>query len=136
MSRKVLADYYEYIRNEDEKAREARIAEVLRKVPEMKEVFEAESRVNSKMLSLRPGADNLDARQRLRAERIAIEEGRKQLLVGNGFPSDYLTRKFRCRSGTCEITYKYDRFKCTSSRRSVCEITRKLCNFHYTRRLF
>ena len=96
VSRKVLADYYEYIRNEDEKAREARISEVLRKVPEMKAVFEAESRVNSKMLSLRPGSDNLDARQRLRAERIAIEEGRKQLLIGNGFPADYLTRKFRC----------------------------------------
>ena len=44
------------------------------------------------MLSLRPGSDNLDARQRLRAERIAIEN-RKQLLAENGFPSDYLTRE-------------------------------------------
>jgi DnaD/phage-associated family protein len=96
VSRKVLADYYEFVRTEDEKAREARAAEVLRKVPEMKRIFEAESSVNSKMLSLRPGADNLDARQRLRAERIAIEESRKQLLAENGFPGDYLTRKFRC----------------------------------------
>ena len=96
VSRKVLADYYEFIRNEDEKEREARVVEVLRKVPEMRAVFEAESSVNSKMLSLRPGSDNLDARQRLRAERIAIEENRKQLLTGNGFPSDYLTRKYRC----------------------------------------
>ena len=96
VSRKVLADYYEFIRNEDEKAREARIAEVLRRVPGMKETFEAESSVNSKMLSLRPGADSLDTRQRLRAERIAIEENRKQLLTVNGFPSDYLTRKYRC----------------------------------------
>lgn len=96
VSRKVLADYYEFIRNEDEKAREARVMEVLRKVPGMKELFEAESRVNSKMLSLRPGADSLDARQRLRAERLEIEENRKQLLTGNGFPSDYLTRKYRC----------------------------------------
>ena len=96
VSRKVLADYYEFIRNEDEKEREARVVEVLRKVPEMRAVFEAESSVNSKMLSLRPGSDNLDARQRLRAERIAIEENRKQLLAENGFPSDYLTRKYRC----------------------------------------
>lgn len=96
VSRKVLADYYEFIRREDEKEREARITEVLRKIPGMRELFEAESNVNSKMLSLRPGADNLDARQRLRAERIAIEENRKQLLTGNGFPSDYLTRKYRC----------------------------------------
>ena len=96
VSRKVLADYYEFIRSEDDKEREARITEVLRKIPGMRELFEAESNVNSKMLSLRPGADNLDARQRLRAERIAIEENRKQLLTGNGFPSDYLTRKYRC----------------------------------------
>ena len=96
VSRKVLADYYEFIRNEDEKEREKRVTEVLRKIPGMKEVFEAESRVNSKMLSLRPGADNLDARQRLRAERIAIEEKRKQLLAVNGYPCDYLTRKYRC----------------------------------------
>ena len=96
VSRKVLADYFEFIRSEDDKEREARIAEVLRKIPGMRELFEAESNVNSKMLSLRPGADNLDARQRLRAERIAIEENRKQLLTGNGFPSDYLTRKYRC----------------------------------------
>lgn len=96
VSRRVLTDYYEYIRTYDEKKREERIMEVLRKVPGMKDIFEAESRVNSKMLSLRPGADNLDARQRLRAERIAIEERRKQLLTENGFPGDYLTRKYRC----------------------------------------
>ena len=96
VSRKVLMDYFEFIRNEDEKEREARITEVLRKIPGMRETFEAESSINSKMLSLRPGADNLDTRQRLRAERIAIEESRKQLLTVNGFPSDYLARKYRC----------------------------------------
>lgn len=102
VSRKVLADYYEYIRDKDERAREARLREVLSMIPEMKEVFEAESRVNSKMLSLRPGADNLDARQRLRTERIAIEERKKQLLAESGFPGDYLTRKYRC--GICRDT--------------------------------
>ena len=123
VSRKVLADYYEYIRSEDEKAREARIEEVLRKVPEMKAVFEAESRVNSKMLSLRPGSDNLDARQRLRAERIAIEEGRKQLLTGNGFPADYLTRKFRC--SICRDTgYTDEGMVCSCCRERAAEAYR------------
>ena len=96
VSRKVLADYYEYIRNVDEKTREEHVDEVLRKVPGMQRLFDAESKVNSKMLSLRPDAGNLDARQRLRAERIAIEENKKQLLADNGFPADYLTRKYRC----------------------------------------
>ena len=123
VSRKVLADYYDFIREEDEKAREARIAEVLRKVPEMKAVFEAESRVNSKMLSLRPGPDNLDARQRLRAERIAIEENRKQLLAENGFPGDYLTRKYRC--GICRDTgYTDEGMVCSCCRERAAEAYR------------
>ena len=123
VSRKVLADYYEFIRNEDEKEREARIVEVLRKIPQMREVFEAESSVNSKMLSLRPGADNLDARQRLRAERIAIEEKRKQLLAGNGYPSDYLTRKFRC--NICKDTgYTDEGMVCSCCRERAAEAYR------------
>ena len=123
VSRKVLADYYEFIRNEDEKAREARVVEVLRKVPEMKAVFEAESSVNSKMLSLRPGTDNLDARQRLRAERIAIEENRKQLLAENGFPSDYLTRKYRC--SICKDTgYTDEGMVCSCCRERAAEAYR------------
>lgn len=123
VSRKVLADYYEYIRDKDEKEREARTEEVLRKVPEMKGVFEAESRVNSKMLSLRPGSDNLDARQRLRAERIAIEESRKQLLTENGFPADYLTRKYRC--GICRDTgYTDEGMVCSCCRERAAEAYR------------
>ena len=123
VSRKVLSDYFEFIRNEEEKEREARIVEVLRKIPEMKAVFEAESNVNSKMLSLRPGADNLDARQRLRAERIAIEENRKQLLTGNGFPSDYLTRKYRC--NICKDTgYTDEGMVCSCCRERAAEAFR------------
>ena len=123
VSRKVLADYYEYIREEDEKAREKRVVEVLRKVPEMKRVFEAESGVNARMLSLRPGSDNLDARQRLRAERIAIEESKKQLLAENGFPGDYLTRKYRC--SICRDTgYTDEGMVCSCCRERAAEAFR------------
>ncbi len=120
VSRRVLADYYEYIRNKDEKEREARTEEVLGRVPAMKGVFEAESRVNAKMLSLKPGPDNLDTRQRLRAERIAIEENKKQLLTENGFPADYLTRKFRC--GICRDTgYTDEGMVCSCCRERAAE---------------
>ena len=123
VSRKVLADYYEFIREEDEKKREARIAEVLRKVPGMKEIFDAESSVNSRLLSLRPGSDNLDARQRLRAERIAIEESRKQLLAENGFPGDYLARKYRC--SICRDTgYTDEGMVCSCCRERAAEAFR------------
>lgn len=123
VSRKVLADYYEYIREKDEKEREERIEEVLSRIPEMRDVFEAEGRVNAKMLSLRPGADNLDARQRLRAERIAIEENRKQLLSANGYPADYLTRKYRC--GICRDTgYTDEGMVCSCCRERAAEAYR------------
>ena len=96
VSRKVLADYFEYIRTNDEEARQARISEVLGKVPAMKDVFGAENSVNARLLSIRPDPGNLDERQRLRAERIGIEERKKELLTENGYPADYLNRKFRC----------------------------------------
>ena len=96
VSKKVLNDYFEYIRTTEEKELGERVKEVLAKVPEMKEWFDAESSVNSKLLSMTPGPAGLDERQRLRAERIEIEETKKQLLTANGYPADYLNRKFRC----------------------------------------
>ena len=123
VSRKVLADYYEFIRTEDEKARKARIVEVIRKVPEMKDIFEAETNVNSRMLSLRPGSDNLGLRQRLRAERLEIEEKRKQLLTENGYPADYLTRKYRC--SICRDTgYTDEGMVCSCCRERAAEAYR------------
>lgn len=102
VSRKVLKDYYEYIRTTDETAREWRIDEVLSRVPEMRDVFDAEAGINSRLLSIKPGDAGLDERQKLRAERIAIEESKKRLLTENGWPADYLNRKYRC--GVCRDT--------------------------------
>lgn len=100
VSKKVLADYFEHIRTTEEEALEARTEEVLEKVPEMKEIFEAESSINARLLSMKPGTASLDERQRLRAGRLAIEEKKKQLLAGNGFPTDYLKIRYRC--GICK----------------------------------
>ena len=96
VSRKVLSDYYEYIREESEREQKARIKECREKIPDMNRVYEAENAVNSKLLSLRPGDENKDLRQSLRAERLRIEEARKSLLEAYGFPPDYLSRKYRC----------------------------------------
>ena len=96
VSRKVLSDYYAYIRETDEKEQKARAEEVLAKLPEMLELYEAESKINRKILSIDPGSGSLDEKQRLRTERIAIEESKKRLLSANGWPADYLNRRFRC----------------------------------------
>lgn len=119
VSRKVLADYYEYIRTTDENEQKARIGEVMLKVPEMKKLFEEESRLNGRMLSLRPGGD-LDSRQRLRTERIEIEERKKQLLAENGFPAGYLNRTYRC--DICKDTgYTDEGMVCSCCRQRAAE---------------
>ena len=115
VSRKVLADYYEYIRTGEENAQKARVGEVLLKVPEMKDLFEAESRLNRRLLSMKPGSADPGARQMLRTERTEIEERKKQLLTENGFPDDYLNRKYRC--GICRDTgYTDEGMVCSCAR--------------------
>jgi histidinol-phosphate aminotransferase len=86
---------------------------------EMKKLFEEESRLNGRMLSLRPGGD-LDSRQRLRTERIEIEERKKQLLAENGFPAGYLNRKYRC--DICKDTgYTDEGMVCSCCRQRAAE---------------
>ena len=120
VSRKVLADYFEYIRATEEKALEARTEEVLAKVPEMKELFAAESGISARLLSMTPGRSSLDERQSLRAERLAIEEQKKQLLSENGFPTDYLNRRYRC--GICRDSgYTDEGMVCSCCRERAAE---------------
>lgn len=120
VSRRVLADYYDYIRTSDESAQKERVGEIILKVPEMKKLFEAESNVNARLLSMRPGGSDLNARQRLRAERTEIEERKKQLLSENGYPADYLNRKYRC--DICKDTgYTDEGMVCSCCRQRAAE---------------
>lgn len=120
VSRKVLADYFEYIRTTEEKALESRTEKVLAKVPEMKEIFEAERSLSMRLLSMKPGKEGADGRQRLRAERVAIEEKKKQLLAENGFTEDYLNRRYRC--GICRDSGYTDEGKvCSCCRERAAE---------------
>lgn len=96
VSRKVLNDYYEYIRAVDEEAWKIRVREIRAGMPGMKELFEEEASMNAKLLSIKPGVAGQDERQRLRAERLAVERKKKKILAANGFPPDYLDRKYRC----------------------------------------
>lgn len=96
VSRKVLNDYFEYIRGEEEEAQKARIREISRQIPEMEDVFAAEKELNARLLSIKPGEGGREARESLKAERRASEEKKKDLLAGAGYPEDYLERRYRC----------------------------------------
>lgn len=96
VSRKVLADYFDFIKAEEEKALAERTREVLNIIPDMREVFEKERLINARMLSLKPGDQSRDERQLMRAERHRIEDEKTNLLESNGFAADYLNRRYRC----------------------------------------
>ena len=96
VSRKVLRDYYDYIRSEGEKDRKARLTEVMNRIPEMRDIFSAETQINSLVITMKPGPDAKDKRQRLKDRRQEIEEKKRTLLTDNGYPEDYLERKYRC----------------------------------------
>lgn len=96
VSRKVLADYFEYLRGEEEKLRRSRIEEVKKAIPGMDRLFEKENAINERLLSMKPGDGNLDMRQSLRVERHQAESEKKLLLEAAGYPKDYLNRQFRC----------------------------------------
>ena len=96
VSRKVLRDYYEYIRNEEDAAHRNRVAEVTAALPSMNDIFTAEARLNSAVITMKPGPDAKEKRQQLKIRRQELEESKKELLTSSGYPEDYLERKYRC----------------------------------------
>ena len=96
VSKKVLTDYYEYLRTEGERDQKRRIAEVIRTVPAMETALGAESNLNSRMMLLRPGDVSRGEREKLKEERIRLEATKQELLEAGGFPADYINRKYQC----------------------------------------
>lgn len=96
VSRKVLKEYYDYIRSEGEKEQDARIDEVCRKVIALRDLFDFENKLNLDMLSMSLGGDNREQKKLIREQKKDLEIEKKALLVENGFPEDYLVRKYKC----------------------------------------
>jgi DnaD/phage-associated family protein len=114
VSRKVLKDYYEHIREEEEKAYAERIREAVSEIPGMEEIFERESRLGASITNFNPGS-GAGSLEQIRSERKEIEESKKSLLRSAGYPADYLERKYRC--NICKDTGYTDEGKvCTCCR--------------------
>ena len=115
VSRKVLKDYFEYIRSEAERENYARIDEVCAKVPEMRDIYTQENELTNAVISITPGVDSRDKMQRLREQRRSLEERKKEVLRRSGYPEDYLERKYKC--GICKDTgYTDEGRTCTCCR--------------------
>lgn len=96
VSKKVLRNYYDYLRSETGRNLDARIDEVCAKVPEMREIFTSENEFNRELISLPMSAEGREKRLELLDKRRELEERKKNLLVERGYPEDYLEEKYKC----------------------------------------
>ena len=96
VSKKVLREYYEFVRQESEKLQDARIDEVCGKVLALRDLFEFENRLNAEMMSTAVTPENREQRLLMRKQRKELEIEKKTLLREHGYSEDYLDRKYRC----------------------------------------
>lgn len=96
VSKRVLKEYYDCIRSEEDKKRQSRIDEVSGRIPEIRKVQADIAELNRAVVSLTPGPDARANRQRLREQRRELEDEKRRLLIRSGYPEDYLERRYRC----------------------------------------
>lgn len=102
VSRKVLREYYDYLREKGEKEHKARISDARHRIPGMKEILAAEASLNNSLFTTGPGTDSREKRKKLGERRRELENEKRALLVSNGYSEDHLDRKYRC--GICKDT--------------------------------
>lgn len=95
VSKRVLKEYYDYLRTEAERVQGAHIDEVCANSEELRRLMELENTLNAELLT---GAVMMDKGKRasLKEQRKVLEEEKRQLLRENGYTEDYLDRKYKC----------------------------------------
>lgn len=96
VSKKVLREYYEYIRQEGEKELDARIDEACDRIIELRDVFELENKLNEELMSTSFTIGSKEDKDKLRDQRHALEEDKRRYLRENGYSEDFLVRRYRC----------------------------------------
>lgn len=117
VSKKVLKEYYDFIRDESEKMFRIHHEEVYRNNVELRELLDLENKINSELMAMNFGSGNSDKKKTLREQKRELDREKKSLLVRNGYTEDYLDRKYKCRQ--CKDTGITDEGKvcsCTKAR--------------------
>ena len=95
VSRKVLSDYFEYIKEKGAQEHRERLEDARKNIPGMKALLDKEVAMNQEVIMLR-GPERAKRKESLTAARGALEEEKKILLAEYGRPADYLVRKYKC----------------------------------------
>lgn len=97
ISKAVLDEYYEHLRNESERKQDAKIDALCSKHENIRELFEQENKLNNKIIQLSFKSDSRKERAELKERRQTLENSKREMLFEMGYPADYLDRKYLCR---------------------------------------
>ena len=97
VSRKVLSDYYQHIRDESLSAQKTRIKNICDKIPEMRLLYSKENEINAAMMNIKIGSsEGRKKRQAIKEKRNIIAAKKRQILIDNGYDEDYIDLHYRC----------------------------------------
>ena len=90
--------YYDHIREEEEKAAEARTAEIYHLLPDIKKLDEEIRRagMETSRILISGRADRKEAAQEIRRKVEVMMADRAAILTENGFPVDYMEVRYEC----------------------------------------
>lgn len=97
VSKKVLGAYYEFIRSESELEYEECVEKAKKSIPEMGDILAQEKQLDQAIVTFDFSSEGKKRRERQKEQKKELQERKRQLLLQNGYPEDYLERKYRCK---------------------------------------
>ncbi len=118
VSRKVLGDYYEYLRNEAELEYQNHRSTARKEIPGMANLLTLEDELNKAIMVSFSFSPKAKEERKVQIQKINdLDAQKRKLLQQNGYPQDYLDKRFKCEK--CKdsgITDKGEFCTCTKDR--------------------
>lgn len=96
VSKRVLGEYYEYLRNNSELEYQEHLEEVRRKIPGMSDLLTLENELSRAIVNFGFSSRAKQERHIQAQKRRELEEQKRDLLKKYGYPEDYLEKKYKC----------------------------------------
>lgn len=95
VSKRVLGEYFEYLRINAERDYQERLEEAER-IPMMRDILAMEKQFNKSLVTINFGPNAKEERKAKMEKYKKIEAEKVRVLLENGYPEDFLEKKFKC----------------------------------------
>ncbi len=96
VSKRILGEYYSWLRNRAEEEQQKHLEEARQKVPGLGDLLALEAELNRAIVSFDFGRRSREDRKVQVERRQELEAQKRRLLRENGYPEDYLEKHYRC----------------------------------------